>query len=700
MKSNSEIRGLDMLKRVTMNKSALSRRKSTALVHLSDRSVVDGPSASTITSTSHSSNGGTRTTASEEDSSSQPNDGTQLSDQMQLLNIGRNSFIQSNQLSLPELRAYCQSDSLTEHGLRERLSHLNLQVEDSTYDILLVDVCANDCVTHEMVQCVIEHVPGAASAVNRRGATPLHVVCSNINVTRDIFRCVFEANPHALLAQDDFESNPLVYLCCNEALDETVAVEILTLILDECPESAKCCHDGFLPIHYAYWDQYSHSPDFCCMLIRAYPKSIQHEVEGEPMLFEVLFSCQVDDRVAFAVLKMLLEDHPRMVRDVRRSDNGMSILHGVAYNDLPRAAQVCRLIIQAFPELVLLGDSTAQQLQPLHIACNYGSLPVVECILDMYLPAIHGQSSDGKFPIHHAVFESFSDPQEAVEVVKYLLSVDPSVASQEVDGFYPLIFACAYTNSSGNLNACLEVIKLLYNAYPEAIVNAEALFWRGIDNSRSVNDFGDFLHQQRGIHGGRFVNAVRGFLYRQFRYAAQASDLQLVRTHDENGRLPLHHALRPRALIRRRGSFLWVGEEVAWGAIKLLVKADPSTLLIPDSDGSLPLNIACEHHDCPDVIKYLVDLNIDILLVADNRGNTPLHCACLAANYVVIEMFLTRYSTAAVCERNVDGDLPIQLLLDQNDQESADYASCIFLLLKASPEMWMSNEDLVLALTS
>jgi len=44
--------------------------------------------------------------------------------------------------------------------------------------------------------------------------------------------------------------------------------------------------------------------------------------------------------------------------------------------------------------------------------------------------------------------------------------------------------------------------------------------------------------------------------------------------------------------------------------------------------------------------------------------------------------------------------LPIQLLLDCDDQESADYASCIFLLLKASPEMWMSNENLVLALTS
>jgi len=217
-----------------------------------------------------------------------------------------------------------------------------------------------------------------------------------------------------------------------------------------------------------------------------------------------------------------------------------------------------------------------------------------------------------------------------------------------------------------NWNAGLEVIKLLYNAYPEAIVNAEALFRRLIDNSR-------------------FVDAVRDFINEQLRYAAQASNLQLLRTQDGNGRLPLHHAL----------------EEVApLGTIKLLVQADPATIQIPDSDGSLPLHIAASKYECPDVIKYLLDLNIDILLVADNRGNTPLHCACLGGRYDVIKMLLTWYPNAAVCERNLDGDLPIQLLLDCDDQESADYASCIFLLLKASPEMWMSNENLVLALTS
>eukprot|EP00985_Skeletonema_marinoi_P018394 scaffold10263_cov143-Skeletonema_marinoi.AAC.1 len=356
-----------------------------------------------------------------------------------------------------------------------------------------------------------------------------------------------------------------------------------------------------------------------------------------------------------------------MLRGARR--NGMSLLHYAASNHLPRAVEVCRLLIHAFRGLVLeLDDSTDDfQLQPLHNACSRGNLPVMKCILDMYPDAIRGESSNGAFPIHFAVSALVTNPDAAVEVVKFLLSVDPSVASQEVNGITnscPLTYACVMPNVL-NWNAGLEVIKLLYNAYPEAIVNAGASLRRLID--RTPDD-------------------VKYFLVDQLRYAAQASNLQLVRTQDGNGRLPLHHAL----------------EEVApLGTIKLLVQADPATLQIPDSDGSLPLHIAASKYECPDVIKYLLDNCRTSLLVAkDYWGNTPLHYACQEGRYDVIEMLLTQYPNAPVATRNVDGDLPIQLLLDCDEQESADYASCIFLLLKASPEMWMSNENLVLALTS
>eukprot|EP00984_Skeletonema_dohrnii_P009738 scaffold3750_cov111-Skeletonema_dohrnii-CCMP3373.AAC.7 len=486
----------------------------------------------------------------------------------------------------------------------------------------------------------------------------------NKSATHDIVRCVIEGNPDALLKRDEAGWTPLVRLCYNRQLDETVAMEILTLFVKTClaPSSAHRTNDGDLPIHFAC---IHHSSDFCCMLIQTYPDSIWHEREGEQVLFYcVLFSPHVKDSVALAVMKMLLEKDPDTIRDFRFK--GRSALHEAASKDIPRAVEICRLLAQAFPGLVLELDESGYQ--PLHIACFRGNLPFMKSILVMRPDAFHGESSDGRCPIHFALSAVLVNPHpEAVEVVKFLLSVDPSVASQEVNGTtntYPLICACLMTNAS-NLNAGLEVINLLYNAYPEAIVSDEALFRQVIDT-------------------GRFVDALRDFLFEQLRYAAQASNIQLVRSQDENGMLPLHHAL----------------EEVApLGAIKLLVQADSSTLEIPDSDGSLPIHIAARVYECPDVIKYLLYLNIDSLLVADNWGNAPLHCACLEGRYDVIEMFLTRYPNAPVATRNVDGDLPIQLLLDNDDQESAGYLSSIFLLLRANPEL-MNDRNLVLALAS
>ncbi|KAK1746914.1 hypothetical protein QTG54_002258 [Skeletonema marinoi] len=88
------------------------------------------------------------------------------------------------------------------------------------------------------------------------------------------------------------------------------------------------------------------------------------------------------------------------------------------------------------------------------------------------------------------------------------------------------------------------------------------------------------------------------------------------------------------------------------------------------------------------------------LLVADHNGDTPLHCACLAANYDVIELLLAQYPTAPVGERNVNDELPVQILLKHDEPENDGYMSSMFLLLRANPEMWMNDMNLVLALTS
>jgi len=461
---------------------------------------------------------------------------------------------------------------------------------------------------------------------------------------------VYEGCPDAILEVDAAGQIPLFYLCRNDELDDAISVEILTWLLEKCPESAQCCtHDGDLPIIFACE---SCSTQFCCLLIEACPDSIEHEVQGMPVLFHILFSLSVDDSVALAVLKLSLDKYPEMVRRVRM--RGKSLLQWAACNRIARATEICRLLIQASPELVLEHNEGGRQL--LHAACLSGNLPVVKCILDMCSDAIRGASSGGAFPIHYAVSCLRNDPETAVEVTQYLLAVDPSVASQGV--FLPLFHACRATNGS-NLRAGLEIIESLYNAYPEAIVNIEVreLFIRSMS---------------------RFDVTVQDFLNTQISFAAQANDRQLVITPDANGRLPLHNALL-------RGAPL--------GSIKLLVQADVSTLQIRDSNGSLPLHNECERNGRPSVCRILLDHDSDrtrSLLVADNQGNTPLHCACRGANCDVIALLVERYSSAAVAMRNTNEHLPIELLLlasnhDDIDQDSASYDNSIFLLLRATP---------------
>lgn len=213
-----------------------------------------------------------------------------------------------------------------------------------------------------MVEYFLQRFHFSAVNVTLRGVTPLHVVCRNKNATADIVRCVIQY-PGDLLKQDEGGQTPLVYLCFNKELDDKSSVEILTLILDKCPECAqRYTHKGYLPIHAACVYR---SPKFCCLLVEAYPDSmlhqgsILHQVEGIQELDRVLFSPSVDDSVALAVLKLLLDKYPEDVRRLRIND--CPFLHRAASVNISRAAEICRLLIRAFPELLFEHDENGYQ---------------------------------------------------------------------------------------------------------------------------------------------------------------------------------------------------------------------------------------------------------------------------------------------------------------------------------------------------
>ena len=118
-------------------------------------------------------------------------------------------------------------------------------MQDELVGIALLYVCANERITLGIIQCFIENFPRSVRAGTLIGKTPLYLVCRNKHVTADIVRCLINKYEDALPLQDENGDSPLFHLCMNDELDESVAEDILKLILEKRPELAKQrCSDG------------------------------------------------------------------------------------------------------------------------------------------------------------------------------------------------------------------------------------------------------------------------------------------------------------------------------------------------------------------------------------------------------------------------------------------------------------------------
>ena len=496
--------------------------------------------------------------------------------------VNNSSDHSAAELLSSELGRFCESELLTEEGLREIIQRHGLAHDEHLGDYKFFHAaCRNKRVTEEIIQCLVEYFPDAATATDAYRVTPLHYACYNKNVTLGIIQLLFDAAPDSVRSVNDGDSTPLHYLCCNKKVDEATPLKILKLLIEKHPEAARhASNEGFLPIHCASGRR---SLEFCRELIKAYPGS---------------------ERI----------------------------------ND-------------------------AKGLLPLHGACMMNTLPTVEYLFRLYPAAIHRVTtgeypSGGHYPIDYAIsFMQYRDvPSAAVHIVKFLLDCDPDVKLQKYERRPLLEIACRQLYNYSNIGAALEMIKIIFDAHPEAIE----------DNSIATNI-------------NRYHQVVRSFINGELVYARQAKDLYLMSTSDENGRLPLHKALQ---------------NNVRLGSIKLFVKGNPDALKSADNSGSLPLHVACINYNSVSVIDYLVELDKSTLDAVDREGNSALHLACHDAKYDIIAQLLEKYDAVSVSKRNADIKLPIDLLWESNaveDRDSIEYTWCMYLLLRANPEMIMGH---------
>jgi len=553
-----------------------------------------------------------------------------------------------------EMFSYCLSDLLSEDGLRELIERHQFTPNDNNPHVgdyqFFHRACLNRRVTEGIIQCLLEYFPDSIKAIDENdGQLPLHVVCQNPNATLNIFQLLIDADHSSSVRRVDNNGwMPLHHLCMNRIVDEVIALGILTLLVEKCPEALHhATNKGCLPIHLALGNK-NVTLNIMQLLIDAAPDSVRSANEdGDTPLHHLCRNEELDETAALEILELLIEKHPEAVR------------HANNYGNFPihcirRSPEFCRVLIEAYPGSERIANRRG--MLPLHLACGFNTVATIKYLYKIYPDAINHASTAGGYPIHAAMIcvTKRNNPIAAVDIVKFLLGCDPNVKLQKLRGEFLLYWACRLDYTDSNIHAGIEVIQAIYDAHPEAIE----------DNS-IASDIQRY-HQQ-----------VQTFINDELVYSRQAKDRHVMTTPDGNGQLPLHTALQ---------------NNVRLGSIKLLVKSNPPAVQSPNNSGLIPLHVACVHHNSASVVQFLIGLDATTLDSVDGELNTALHLACRSARHETISMLLDKYGAVSVSKRNAHGKLPIDLLWESNDvfdRESTEYTESVFRLLKAYPEMVM-----------
>ncbi len=507
----------------------------------------------------------------------------------------------------------------------------------------------------DFCRVLIEAYPGSELMFDAEGALPLHRACFKGSLATVEF--LYHLNPDSNAHTDTGRLYPIhkAISYMKHRNDPTAAVAIAQFLLDCDPEQKLRQFKGMSLLHFACGQQYNDSNveasiQMIKVIFSAHPASARSEDNnGRTPLHTLCDNSKLDEAAALQILKLFIEKYPGALRHA--NNNGLLPIHIAAGL---RSPEFCRVLIEAYPGSERRTSSI--DALPLHYACSKNSLATVEYFYHLYPEAID-TADRGFYPIHAAIqgTKSRSKPADAVKIVQFLLDCDPDQKLKQLRGRSPLRYACGLQYIDSNTEAAIQIIKIIFDAHPEAIED------NGI--AQNIHHY----HQQ-----------IQAFINGELVYVRQANDHRLITTPDDNGRLPLHTALQ---------------NNVRLGSIKLLMKGNPSAIRSIDDSGELPLHVACEHHDSASVVQYILSLARITRDATDSRGNTALHYACRGAKHDTIAMLLEKYDAASVSKRNADDKLPIDLLWESNEvrgRESLEYTESVFQLLRAYPELVQS----------
>jgi len=488
---------------------------------------------------------------------------------------------------------------------------------------------------------------------------PLHYYLSiTSNVDIDTVKMLVEALPESLVTieQEDFECYPIHALLSNQNIKNDMQ-DLLTFFIETEPSSVRML-DGYerTALHLALRNG-GVTLALVKFLLDAWPEAFYNRcIDGRPPFYYLCGNGDLDEDVWHDVFQHLISIDSTFVRE--RLEDGELPIHYAAANLSP---QQCKALIDRYPEPVREIGARDVDL-PIHEACAVGRLDTVAYLLGLYPESIRVRGSMGALPIHDAA-ACQPRTESRAGIIELLLKHDPNTASKKKTnetqlGQLPLHLACnAYYGQ-------IDVVKILYDAYPEAIFVRDSRGRTPLDLSRAMNE--------ASSHSADIVK----FLQDQLVHAEMGEDLLALTTLDDNGWLPLHHALK---------------DKIPLGSIKFLIRGNSSALRVITNIGALPIHIACQFSPAK-VVKYLLeDDGGRTLHYTDMNKDSPLHYACRGGNLGVVKYLLNR-NVPSVSDGNVDNKLPFHLLCEceEVDKKSNEYTETLFLLLRANPETVMA----------
>ena len=479
-----------------------------------------------------------------------------------------------------ELYEFCRSDSLSEDGLREIIKRFGAPKNPNITNYgFFLEACENEKITEGILRLLLDYFPDAVS-YNRPfgyGNTPLHYMFCNKNVTLGMVQLLIDAYPKSPRRANNNGFMPLHFLCINKNLDEDVRLEILKLLLEKYPESVRhATDDGSLPLRFAAANQ---SPEFCRILIEAYPGSERMNV-GNHGLLSFHSACRNN---TVATVKYLYKLYPESI--CVANDGGSHPIHTVIWGldregNPEAAAEVAQFLLDCN------NDVASQKYQdkfPLYWVCRGANsentpklnahLKVLQMLYDGYPEAMEEEAVVSNVGTFCQEVQTFINAQLAYarQATDHRVMTTPDESGQ-----LPLHVALRD-------NATLGSIKLLVKGNPSALQTVDNSGTLPLHvacqhhHSPSVVEYLIGLNSSTLEMKDRWQNTVLHFAchganHAMIAFLLEKYDAAFVSTRNSSKQLPIDLLFESEAVSDREGIEYME-------SIYVLIQTNPETLM-------------------------------------------------------------------------------------------------------------------------